>query len=424
VILSRRGIVLALVLVPFFVDQLNGLLQSRFGVQASVSQWVKAVYLVAVIPVAILEGLTAAVALGALVAALVAALVSAQFCKPGVVDSLGTDLVFAGKLLTFPATYFAFARLWRAREGGPRELSTTSHVVFLGIAAALALSALGYGDVNYGRTESGVAFGYRGYFIAGNELSGLFVLAYALALGDVLTRRPLLEPRPLAVVVLGLVSALLLVTKTALLGYALTSLAVPFLARRIRARTLPPARGVLPARSLMVAAGLPLAVMGAYLWAEERIAGNLERYGENLAKAASPLSFLFSGRLEYMADAWRMYAEGYSWSGKFLGCGWYWPERLNANRYFGSGSAEVDYLDLLVSVGVLGTVVLYSVWGVVLVRLVRAQRARPSVMGGVVAYAFLLLVTLGALSGHVMYSALAGFYLAVACAAVTAEAPA
>lgn len=419
--LSRQKLLLALALVPFFVDQLNGLLQSRFGVQASISQWVKGLYLLALLPLSVIEGAAAATALALLLAALGAALVAAQYCKPGVIDSFSADLVFTGKVLTFPVTYFGLARVLRGRTGGRRMLSTTFNVVFIGIAAALGLAALGFGDVNYGRMESGSAFGYRGYFIAGNELSGLLVLAYALALGDALTGRRLLERRPLAILFLGLVTAILVFTKTALVGYFVTSIAVPLLARRFQPRVTEGAPDDRLRRWLIVTAGIPLALGGAYIWAEERITGNVERYGERLAKAGSLVGFLFSGRLDYMASAWRMYDEGYSRTAKLLGCGWYWSEQLNANRYFGSGSSEVDYMDLLVSVGALGTVVVYAVWGMVLVRLVRVQRARPSLTGAVVIYAFLTLVALGMLSGHIMYSAMAGFYLAVACATVNEE---
>jgi hypothetical protein len=345
---------------------------------------------------------------------MVAAMLSAQACGNSGIESLSVDLAFFGKVLTFPTTYFGMLAALRNAdtESIDAVARRVARILLYALTVALALASFGYGAVNYGRTEGGEAFGYRGYFIAGNELSGLFTLVYALALALELESGEGARRRALFAGTAGFAAAVLIFTKVALLGYLAGTSAVLLFARWHQQRSSARNRtwlGRMAGCALVVAAS-------SYLLQSDRVAANAERLTDNIGRAGDWLTFLLSGRLESIEVSWNMYSEGYSSAAKVFGCGWHWPEYLHVAAFGGTGSAEVDHLDLLVAVGIVGTTMTYLVWAIALRQVFLAARARRGVVTSTVLYVLVLLVALGSLSGHIMYSALVGFYMALASA--------
>lgn len=104
---------------------------------------------------------------------------------------------------------------------------------FLILLANIILGLLGFGFSSYGDAEQGDddAVGIKGFFYAGNEVSGIFVVLYGLVLHFLWQKRKFIF---LLFSLLTLVSGLLIATKAAMVAAVLLIFAIPLVNERNR----------------------------------------------------------------------------------------------------------------------------------------------------------------------------------------------
>ncbi|WP_341838417.1 O-antigen ligase family protein [Chitinophaga pollutisoli] len=323
------------------------------------------------------------------------------------------DIVFISKVITFPLSYLLFTAVARQKPDMLNQtILSVTKILFYTLLGALILAVLGFGNSNYGEVEEGgMSYGYKGYFIAGNELSSLYILVYAFFCYYMYKK-----VSNFFLLILGLVAGLivagLIVTKTAMISYLAITLATPFLLKYRESRSMLSYTRY-DKKFLTIFVLLPVLTMSIlYTVFYERVQANIDRMAYNFAKAGELSSFLLSGRNDRFDHAKELYLEDYSVTEKIIGTGWEHPQTVVATQKLGWGTTEVDYLDILTSNGLLGLLAIYLFWFVVLVKLARAflhkggnEFSTPAFLG------FMLLFVNSFISGHIIYSAMLGFYL-------------
>ncbi|TOP31048.1 O-antigen ligase family protein [Vibrio parahaemolyticus] len=197
------------------------------------------------------------------------------------------------------------------------------------------LFGIGYSTYGGGHVSTGVGSGYKGFFYAGNEIGALLICFL-----PVIYRRYCIgNSRYFIFISVTLISAILLSTKTAILG---TIIFISFtLISKYKFKTI------------LV---LPVLVFFAYLMhgqlinfvtlTTERLTYFLEQRGI--------LFLIFSGRSEYIIDYFKYISENFDLMAFLFGWGPSYASGLFK-------SAEVDFFDLLVWQGLFWTLLFYIV---------------------------------------------------------------
>ncbi|RAJ10519.1 O-antigen ligase-like membrane protein [Chitinophaga skermanii] len=398
------------------IDQLNGFLITKLGITISISQMLKSIYLLGMLAyVMVVDRHKFLVLLGFTLVVFLPILSNLLFYSKRIIF-LYDDIAFVSKLLTFPVSYYFFISVAKKYPFIQDNIKRHANTFFFIILVALIFSLLGFGNSNYGQVggaenEDGMSYGYKGYFIAGNELSALFVLLYAFFCYYLYKnfKSIFLVSGGL---IIGLLAAGLIVTKTALAGYVVISIGTPFFIKYQESKSVF-SYTKYDKKFLKIFIILPLFIsVVLYSLFQERIEANISRIQYNIAKADELSSFLLSGRDNRVKNSVDLFVEKYAWYEKMFGTGWEYPKDRIKAEMLGIGTAELDYLDLLISNGIIGLLLVYGFWVVVLLKMTSAFLSKnrhslisPALLG------FTLLFFLSFISGHIMYSAMVGFYL-------------
>ena len=406
-----------LVFLPIMIDQVTGFSQKELGLTISFSQIIKGGYTLFFILYLFAFNRTAFLLIIPFVALYLLNFFVNYVIDPGRLQFLTTDISFYSKLITFPLTFFVFQDIARRyTELYEKNFRSIHVIVFVILLLAIILSVFGFGDVNYGMSESSeAAFGYKGYFIAGNELSALYMVAYSYWLYYFYTKSSNIL-FTLAGIVAGIMLAGLIVTKTTLASFAIITIFLPLLLGLVKAGQYkrPVYLLVYSTRMVKIFLLLVVAVIAIALTLfGDRINENINRMQGNLDNAESFNSFLLSGRDQRFAQSWKLFTEKYSFAEKMVGTGWENPQIVIQAEYIGWGTSEVDYLDLLVSYGIIGLLLFYGYWFAILFVLIKAIIIYRNPMLVPTFFSFFLLLLNSFISGHILYSALAGFYVAI-----------
>lgn len=408
-----KTILLLLLILPVYVDQLNGFMTSELGITLSLSQLVKSAY--TLVMIVLLYRYTRANFLVFFLLSLILFLpiLVNVFFHPDRIKYLYEDIVFISKVITFPLSFLLFTAIARKQPGTQDAvIQSVTKILFYTLLVALLLAVLGFGNSNYGEVEEGgMSYGYKGYFIAGNELSSLFILVYAFFCFYLYKKVSNIFLLMLGLIA-GLLVAGLIVTKTAMISYLAITLATPFLLKYRESNSILSYTRY-DKKFLTIFVLLPLLTMSVlYSVFYERVQANIDRMAYNFAKAGELSSFLLSGRNDRFDDAKELFLEDYSVTEKIIGTGWEHPQTVIATQKLGWGTTEVDYLDLLTSNGIAGLLAIYMFWFLILIKLGRAflnkgsnELSTPAFLG------FILLFVNSFISGHIIYSAMLGFYL-------------
>lgn len=410
---KKDTIVFWVVLVPIFIDQLNGVLVHEFSITLSISQVVKAFYLVAFLWVIIVFDKRGDKSVFTLfyitIMLLPLGLVNNHLFS--MYSNFYDDLVFSTKLIMLPMAYFAYIFIVENRPFFyVTYLNKLIVILFMTICLAMVLSLAGYGTSNYGFTEDGISYGFRGYFIAGNEVSALYILMYSLFLYYAMYVRNQFFIILMALI-LGGVTALLMVTKTVLAGYFLISLAMPImLTFYTKANLIVYPSVYMKKMYLSVIILFSLSITLGGLFFRDRISANLDRMAYNLTKAGDVVGFILSGRDARFGPVLKFYYEKYSIIEMLFGTGW--THFQYANERNGKAlTAEMDLIDLLLSNGLIGLAVIYGFWLYMLTKIFNILIKRKSSLSVPLLIATTLLFTNSFFSGHILYSAMLTFYL-------------
>lgn len=301
--------------------------------------------------------------------------------------ALSYDVPVALRVLLLPLI-FAFA-IGQIRENTARfeRLATlTLTINFVLVCASILAGPLGFGLPTYAST----GLGFKGYFVAGNELSAVLIVSAAFILST--AWRNSSASRYVLASVLSVLAAVLLATKAAILASIIICVAIPVLGND-RMRVAP--RVV--AAALMVFAGLVLSV---YLLREPLISTALGQRLIFVYERVGLVDLVFSGRLEFF--------ERYIASLRDTGGIWDALIGFGSSNLLGSGptSVELDFVDVAIVSGMpVAATMLVAATALVLASLTRV-RSHPYAAGAFLANVLLLFFALTA--GHVWTSGMLG----------------
>lgn len=409
VVISFSSIALLVILFPLIIDQVNGFLQKEAGVNISVSQLVKFGYMTAFFFLMLLYCKISRMIIIVSGFVLSIPLLLNIFSHKMIFSSFFADLVFIFKLLTFPMFFLFFYEYGKNNKFllSEKILDKAITLIFYMVFFALILSLLGFGLPMY--DDENIKIGHKGYFIAGNQLSSLFIVIYSFYLFKILRDRTIRYVIP--VIFFALICAVLMTTKTTLLSFVLVTFSVPMLKYLYDGGTI---TGLIKKNIKLLVSFFFLIFTGltaVFFMFREQIENYYDKLVFGYERAGTLVTFLLSARNERYAHSFKLFSE-YSMTEKILGTGWTFPQHFIGMRLFGFGHAETDWLDLLVAHGFLGVILIYFFWISVLVFTLRKYRSRTSSYSVPAIISMFLLISNTALSGHIVYSALIGMYLA------------
>ncbi|MCG9732380.1 hypothetical protein L1D44_21655, partial [Shewanella sp. Isolate13] len=133
------------------------------------------------------------------------------------------DMIYGVKVLYLPIMYMGLRVFFENNDiCSESSIYWLFNCIFFVIFISIVFSFFGLGNTQYGEHEEGVAFGYKGYFLSGNELSYLYLVAYSFALSKVTIygRRAVYF---ILYLIVSFVTAIFLATKTAMLAFIFIS---------------------------------------------------------------------------------------------------------------------------------------------------------------------------------------------------------
>jgi len=265
---------------------------------------------------------------------------------------------------------------------------------FLAILFNLLIGVLGLGYPSYEGGEDGQGIGVRGFYVAGNELSGCFVLLFGFILHYCWNHRRLYF-LPLSLV--AAVCGALIATKTAMLASIILIFMVPVVNER---------KHLFHFTKLKIKLFF-LILIGASL-ATYFILDVLQTIGLRdkimwILKEKGIWELIFSGRIEFVSKIIDAFMASAGWFEYLFGIG-----TIGMSDYFTTKySAEVDPVDLFVYVGVVGSTIVYaSVFLMILPAFLMGKQDR--FLPPVVVLVNLILLMLSVFSGHILNSGMLG----------------
>ncbi len=248
------------------------------------------------------------------------------------------------------------------------------------ICISILLGPFGFGYRQYGDTWT-----FRGFFYAGNELSGALLLIVPFMLYQLLKfSRKYYYICSLIFLLIGV----LIGTKTGLLAVLVSIFAIPYLVKKNAKTHLLVRYG----KFLLILFLLTIVVYMVYTAVES--SGIFSRW-EFMFSKGGIIHLIFSGRNQYWAIESRDFFDA-DFFNKLLGLG-------------GNRTVEMDIHDTVLNYGYVGILIVY---GFFLSRIIAAYRYHTQI-GKVVVFTNILFLFASSLSGHLIYSATANIFLAL-----------
>ncbi|GAA0892347.1 hypothetical protein GCM10009122_20260 [Fulvivirga kasyanovii] len=126
------------------------------------------------------------------------------------------------------------------------------------------------------------------------------------------------------------------------------------------------------------------------------------------------ITFLLTRRNEILEEAWTTFLNNYNVFEKLFGKGRSGFTDEMATSIFHPSTVEIDPFDLLFYYGFVGLVVIYGFWLSLLKKSFVRRNEKYMRFAPVVFLINMLLIAMTLLSGHIIYSGMAGFHIGLA----------
>lgn len=383
------------------MDQITGFIQKDIGMDISLSMFLKFFYILGVFYYLIKYNFKMAMYAYIGFCILFFSLLVVAFMDSNYIDLIN-NINHNVKMLFFLLIFmFVLVFLNRNHSIDQRSFTLIVKYAFYILVAAIFLSFFGFGYAMYGISESGIKIGNRGYFIAGNELTSLYVVLYTFYL-SISYKRQLVSL--VISIVLGLITAILIGTKGAIIGMLFSTVMVVSLQLYI-------SRGYL-ALVKIISQIILVTLFVIYILKDffyQQLEIYINRWYFFLGRSENLFSFLLSSRDLRWNDAFEFYYIKYNIFAYFFGTGSYYQYHISTT--YKQLSFEIDPLDLLFSNGVIGLIYIYSFWIYIMVYTFKLMYKNNSSAMIPVFVAILLSLIMSFASGHVIDSAMSTFYL-------------
>lgn len=230
--------------------------------------------------------------------------------------------------------------------------------------------------------------GYRGFFYAGNELSGLIIVLFPFLLYKVGEKYSYHNIRYLSTVFLCLITATLLGTKTGLLAVIISIIIIPNLTiSRKKAFKIVP----------IILLGTMTIIYALYLALDSL--GMVERW-TYFYEQGGLSQLLLSGRHEFWLAEKDKFFEAPNILIRFLGLG-----------FSNNKSIEMDPLDTLLYYGYIGIIITYTFYFYLLIK--SYQYCAKNKIARLIFFINILLLSASTFAGHILYSGMASLFIAL-----------
>lgn len=313
------------------------------------------------------------------------------------------DIVIALKLLLIPIAYFYFCILHSVRPHTFRKTLTRIFLFnFFVIFISMILGYFGYGVQQY----SG-GTGSRGYFYAGNELSGVIIVISAI-LTFYFWNRYNNKKYYFLFGVLLLIVVIIKATKTSILGVTLILILTPLISERKNFFKLTKFKF-----RFFFALLIFVPIIGYTLYLGSQQIGLIERL-VYFSQKFDFVTVVLSGRNEFVLDAITILQEHYNILDVLIGKG-VGPFLDHMSYFYGQPkSTEIDPFDIFFYFGILGLLVTASFWFYILIFSIHRLKNRLIKYAPSVVLLNILLLSISFTAGHIMFSGLTGIFIAFA----------
>jgi hypothetical protein len=265
---------------------------------------------------------------------------------------------------------------------------------FYAVLFNLFIGVLGFGYPSYPSADGGPGIGINGFYVAGNELSGCFVLLFGFVLHCCWNYKRFYF-YPMAF--LSVICAALIATKTAMFASLLLVFLIPIVNERKNVFRLTKLKlklfvPLLIASSLLIYFILDfIQALGLY----DKITWILQEKGV--------LGLILSGRVEFSTQIINAFMAFATWFEYLFGIG-----TIGMSDYFFTKyAAEVDPVDLFVYFGVVGSLIAYFFLFIIMhpaFSMFKSDKFFPPI----IVLVNIILVMLAFFSGHIMNSGMLG----------------
>ena len=308
---------------------------------------------------------------------------------------LANDISLAIKLIS-PFIAFTFCKAVARQfptilgEYGIRVL----WINFYAVLFNLMVGALGFGYPSYSGGENGEGIGVNGFYVAGNELSGCYVLLFGFALHSLWnSKRIFYYPMSLITLICGA----LIATKTAMFASLLLVFAIPIFNER---------ENIFRLTKLKVKLFLPLFFvigLAVYFIIDFLIVVGLYDKVIWVIQEKGVWGLILSGRVEFSHQILDAFFAESGWFEHLFGIG-----TIGMSDYFNTKySAEVDPVDIFVYFGIFGSVIIY-IFTVFMMLPTLHLINKAKYLPPIILLVNILLLMLSIFSGHILNSGMLG----------------
>ena len=306
---------------------------------------------------------------------------------------LFSDIVKVSRYLT-PLFSFFFFKDFIDRQD-PIELKKLFKIVWFSYIVLVINILIKYIGLGYPMYKDG-DIGSKGFFYAGNETSALLIiLTSILAYKLFLTKE---RWKFYIFMVFSLFVGLSISSKTGVLGILLILILIP-----LERPTAEIKIGKLKKLILTLLVSIPLVVSGTW-WAvkQSSVLDRLSYYWSKL----DVLTFIFSHRNFFFADAYKVYIEKYSLTEKFIGVGQTRYELLNSSKII-----EIDIADIFFAYGFVGLILFLFLFGILINQSWRFSKFKEYKYTNFVFLMALILLAISSIAGHVFSSGMSAIFI-------------
>jgi len=294
------------------------------------------------------------------------------------------------KFLLFVFSFLYFNKLLSLDLSIIQNIRNILTFNFVVVIFNLVLGLAGYGFPVYSIEDGEVSIGVKGFFFAGNEISGVFIILSSLMIAFYLPKIKKPFYAYTALFVLFLFSATL-ATKTAIGGVFLISIVAVYLRKKYLDKTKIDLKNIFTLFFAVTSISSGL----IYFFLQSAAFQRMSYYYENLSNI---LKFVLSGRDAFLSREWAVFTSKNSPVNFIIGGG----------RYI---SVEMDFFDTFFSYGIVGIIIVYGFYFYIIYFATKTFFKSNKDFFGIVVYLTVSLMLLqGFVAGHVIYSGMAGAF--------------
>jgi len=275
---------------------------------------------------------------------------------------------------------------------------------FFIIALNIISGAFGFGYSTYASYTQGgeVSAGWKGYFVAGNDISSVFLLVTSIILIRAWFCWKIVNYLIISVVMLIL--AIMLLTKAVIIGTLILIIGIPISMTTVISKWRFNPRPLIPTFF-----GLFFGLI-SLTWLVSNDSAIVRRT-VSLNEKGGLFSAIISGRSDFFSTAMDAWQNNYNYIDWLLGLGWVGFMEAMSKILGYQKAVEIDYIDIFMVNGLIGLVMVIMVWAWYLRTAITLIFQTP--IARAVLFVDILLLCLAGTSGHVLYSAMNGMFIAL-----------